>query len=134
MKETVNPLLLQGAAMIVPPQFIFQIEATPDGTGVQVVQDPKTNAPVPTDFGRRFETNDIEITLVAMTTARLEEIPFGGALARLGEQALPYALLGGLLLAAGMYGRRVVGTLGQLRAATQTQVVEVPNESGPEPA
>lgn len=128
IEDVVNPLLLQGAAMIVPPQFLFQVEATPDQTGIQIVT--KDGKPVPTQWGETFYINQLEATIAAMTIARLEDIPAGGAIARLAEQALPYALCGGLLLAAGMYGRRVIGTIGQLRAAQQPSVVVVEEPSG----
>lgn len=122
MRKTVNPLLLQGAAMVVPAQILFQVEETPDHQSLQVVTD-KDNLPVPTEWGRAFYVNELEIGIVAMTGARLEAMPLGGALARLSEQVLPYALIGGLVLASGMYARRVIGTVGQLRAATQSRVV-----------
>lgn len=131
IEQTLNPLILQGAAMVVPPYMLFQVESTPDQTGVQIAVDPATNMPIPTEWGQRFYVNGLEATIASMTIARLEDIPAGGAIARLAEQALPYALVGGLLLATGMYARRVIGTIGQLRAATQSQVVVVGEDQTP---
>lgn len=133
IKETVNPLIVQGFAMIPglsPLMYEFEEKVDEEGKGhlqLHLVNE----APVVTEFGKTFYVNDLEARITAMSVARLDDMgAIGAKVADVSEKVMPYALVAALGVAGLMYARRTTAVMKQVagKARTKPHLEERPVE------